>query len=353
MLLEDLTSTWLTGALHSTGAATGTATAIDVAPIGGGLGLVGALARVTATWAGGTGPATIIAKLPSPAEGSRFVAAALGMYRKEVCFYRDLAARAEIPHAECFYAQYEPDSDDFVLLLSDLAGDRSVDQIEGCRRPDAELAIDRLADLHAGFWSDPSLTEASWLGRLADSPFPESIAFAFDQAWETVRDRYARLIPPVIDELGGRFSALLPELTQRLSEEPCTLSHGDYRVDNMFFYDTGDLAVCDWQLVDRSRGARDVAYFLTQSLTPGLRAELEGPLLERYISRLVERGVEGYGFDVAWQDYRLAALFAFVYPVIAGGGLDDRDDRATALCGTVLERCIAAIVDLRCLELVS
>ena len=74
----------------------------------------------------------------------------------------------------------------------------------------------------------------------------------------------------------------LPSMVTRLSEPPFTLSHGDYRADNFFFGGDGDLVVCDWQLVDRSRGARDLAYVLSQSVTPELRAQLDRPLVDRY-----------------------------------------------------------------------
>lgn len=350
---EDMTSEWLTEVLRSTGAATGTVADFHIVPIGVGIGLVGALARVTPTWVDGTGPTTVIAKFPSPAASSRFVAAVLGMYRKEVAFYEELAARAALPHAECFYAWFDYETHDFVLLLGDLSGGRSVDQLDGCQRADAELAVDRLADFHAGFWNDPALVDNGWLGRLADSPLPESVAYSFEQAWASVRDRFADRIPPEIAVLGDRFAGLLPDLTARLSAAPYTLSHGDYRLDNIFFYDTGDLAVCDWQLVDRSRGGRDLAYFVTQSLTSELRAELERSLVERYVARLAANGVTDYGFDVAWHDYRMATLFAFAYPVIAVGGLDHADERAEALCVEILDRCIAAILELDCLALVD
>lgn len=350
---DDITPEWLTAALRSTRAATGTVERLDIAPIGVGVGLVGALARLTPTWVDGTGPATIIAKLPSPAESSRFVAAVLGMYRKEVGFYRELADRCAVPHAECYYADHDEATDDFVLLLADLAGGRTVDQLDGCGRGDAEVAVDRLADLHARFWNDPGLVDNGWLGRLADPPFPESIAVAFEQAWGPVQELFGDRMPEEIVVLGDRFPTLLPDLTARLSEAPFTLSHGDYRLDNIFFSEDGDIALCDWQLVDRSRGARDLAYFLTQNLTPTARAELEKPLVERYVARLESHGVEGYGLDIAWEDYRLATLLAFVYPVIAGGGLDHANPRAIELTRTTLDRSIAAITHLDCIELLA
>lgn len=349
--VDELTPEWVTAALRSTAAATGMVASLDVAPIGVGVGLVGSLVRLTPTWVDGTGPATLIAKLPSPAESSRFVAAVLGMYRKEVRFYEELAERCAVPLAECFYADLDEDSHDFVLLLQDLAGGRTVDQLDGCPLADVELVIDQLADFHAAFWNDPALVDNGWLGRLADSPFPESIAFSFEQSWGPVQALFGDRIPEAVVALGDRFPALLPEITGRLSEAPFTLSHGDYRLDNIFFYGDGTMALCDWQLVDRSRGGRDLAYFLTQSLDPPLRAELEKPLVERYVARLESHGIEGYGLEVAWEDYRLGALLALAYPVIAGGGLDHANERATQLTGTILDRCIAAITHLDCAAL--
>lgn len=351
--VEDLTPEWLTAALRSGGAVTGTVASVEVAPIGVGVGLVGSLVRLTLTWVDGTGPATLVAKLPSPAESSRFVAAVLGMYRKEVRFYQELAARCAVPIAACFYADLDEDSDDFVLLLQDLAGGRTVDQLDGCPLVHLELVVDQLADLHAAFWNDDALVDNGWLGRLGDSPFPESVALSFEQSWGPVRALFGDRIPAAIVALGDRFPALLPDITGRLSEAPFTLSHGDYRLDNMFFYDDGTMALCDWQLADRSRGARDLAYFLTQSLDPPLRAELEKPLIERYVERLESHGIEGYGLEVAWEDYRLGALLALAYPVIAGGGLDHANERATQLTGTILDRCIAAITHLDCAALVD
>jgi hypothetical protein len=348
---EDITAAWLTTALRSTGAATGAVAAVEINPIGVGVGLVGSLARVTPTWTDGSGPATLIAKFPSPAASSRFVAAALGMYRKEVRFYQELAERCSVPHAACHYADFDESTDDFILLLGDLAGGRTADQLEGCSQADAELVIDRLADLHACFWNDDALVDNGWLGRLSDAPFPESIGFAFEQAWGPVQELFGDCLTDETRALGDRFPALLPALTARLSEAPFTLSHGDYRLDNIFFYGADDLALCDWQLVDRSRGARDVAYFLTQSLTSERRAELERPLVARYVARLAAFGIADYGFDVAWEDYRLGTVLAFAYPVIAGGGLEHADARATELTRTILSRCVAAITDLESLDL--
>ncbi len=350
---DELTTSWLTAALQSTGSATGTVTAFESSPVGVGVGLVGARARVTLFYEDGTGPSTLIAKFPSPAESSRAVASILGMYRKEARFYEQLAARCALPHADCYYADFDDDTEEFVLLLGDLAGGRTVDQVVGATQHEAELAIDRLAEFHAGFWNDDALIGNGWLGALNDSPFPEAVGFSFAQAWGQVQELFPDQIPADVKAFGDRFTEELPRLLDELSKPPFTLSHGDYRLDNIFFYGNGDMAVCDWQLVDRSRGARDVAYFLTHSLTVEDRERLERPLVERYVARLAAHGIADYDVDTAWHDYRQAALFGLAYAVIGGGGLDHADERATRLISEVLDRSVAAITHLGCLDLVN
>lgn len=346
-----ISTEWLTAALRSTGAATGTVTAIVHEPVGVGVGLMGALGRLHVTYADGDGPSVIIAKFPADGEASRGVAELLGMYRKEVRFYEQLAKRAGISHPDVYFSALD-DEQNFIVLMSDLSGGRGVDQLEGCSIADARLAVSRLADLHASFWNDSEVESADWMGRLCDSPFPEGVVFSFQSSWGPAQELFADLLPSYIRALGDRFDVLLPRLMAALSTGPLTLSHGDFRIDNLFFNDeTGDLAVCDWQLVDRSRGARDLAYFMTQSLTSADRAEHERELVTIYTERLAANGVGGYDFDTCWHDYRVAALFGFVYGVVAAGGLDHADERATSLTGAMVERSVAAIDALDCLSL--
>lgn len=109
----------------------------------------------------------------------------------------------------------------------------------------------------------------------------------------------------------------------------------------------------DWQLVDRSRGGRDLSYLIGGSLTVENREAHEEKLVRRYVDGLAAAGVTGYGFDVAWNDYRLGVLFAFVYSIIAGGSLNHEDPRATELVKEMFKRSIAAIDYLDCLALVD
>ena len=335
-----LTAEWL-------GTALGTrVTGFDVEPIGVGYGLVCDLVRVRMTH-DGDGPASIIAKFPSASEENRFVALVLNMYGRETRFYRELAGDTPLSAPRCHAVERDADADDFVLLLEDLEGGRVVDQIDGIGRADAELAIDQLARLHACWWNHPGLESVP---RLCDSPYPEAVAAAFAGAWEPIQQVCAGLVTPAVKALGDRFVDVIPVLMGQLSEPPWTLSHGDYRLDNLFFSDDPNrpLVVIDWQLYDRSRGPRDLSYLLSQSMEPTMRAGCERALVERYVAALATNGVADYDVEPAWADYRLATLFDFVYPVIAGGTLNLANDRAVELARTIFGRFVAAFEHLDC-----
>lgn len=340
---------WLTDVLRSSGAADGTITELRTEPLGVGIGLVGSLVRMRLTWTGGAGPGSVVIKFPASDEGSRFVARVLGMYRTEVGFYRDLGARAGIGPVSHF-GHHDAASDDFVLVLEDLRHARAIDQLAGAAAADLAVAVDRLADLHAGFWSDDRLLAVDWLRSLDEPPFPDAVAMSFGIGWGLVKEVFGDDITPAVRDFGDRYGDLLPGMVKRLSEPPWTLSHGDYRADNFLFLGD-DLTVCDWQLVDRSRGGRDLAYLLSQSVTPELRATLDRPMVERYAERLAGHGIDDYPLEAVLDDYRLAAAFAFAYPVVACGDINHDDQRAIDLCRSMLVRSVRAIEELDALSL--
>ena len=103
--VEEITPEWLTAALLSTGSATGTVTSLESTPIGVGVGVVGALFRLTPPWDGG-GPATVIAKTPS-SPSARFVAEMLTMYRRASRFYEGSSAGPPVAHAWGTYSKLD------------------------------------------------------------------------------------------------------------------------------------------------------------------------------------------------------------------------------------------------------
>jgi Ecdysteroid kinase-like family len=296
------------------------------------------------TWSDGAGPASVVLKRPALGARSRAVAVGLGMYRNEALFYRHLAPVTALA-VRCRHASYDEASDDFVLLLDDMAGAATLDQVQGCTADDAAVVVAALAAHHAMFWDEAGLDGQAWLRPVDDPGFVQPLRTAYLDAWPAVRARFGAELPAAALEAGDHLGDEMPALASRLAAPPRTLAHGDVRADNLFFTPTG-VRLCDWQLVDRSRGLRDLGYFLSQSLPPDVRAAHEKRLVELYVNHLEAAGVRGYGLADAWDDYGMAVRFTFAYPVVAGGGLDVDDERATRLVRTILLRSAASIAAL-------
>ena len=347
--IEDLTPAYLTEALDAV------VLRATVEPVGVGVGLIGQLYRVTPTYAtGAAGPVSVIAKLPGATEESRFVAMVLNMYQKECGFYRELAVASSSLAPSSHHVTFDAESHDFVLLLDDVGHHRQADQIGGIELADAEVAVRALARLNATWWEHPDLLANAYVRPLNESPFPEAVTMSYDAAWPVALETYGSMMSAEIRAFGARYSSLFPWFCDRLCEPPVTLTHGDWRGDNLFF--TGDpdipLIAVDWQLISAAKGVKDFTYFVTQSLRVEDRADHEAGLLRIWLDELHANGVGGYEFDQAWQDYRLSVAWAFVYPIIATSTLDANDVRGAALTRSMLERSIAAIDHLDALALV-
>jgi Ecdysteroid kinase-like family len=339
-----LTPAWLTAVLRPAGSQA-EVVAVRSRPLGVGVGLLSALDRLELTWAGGTGPQTVVVKRPPASDRTRAVGAALGMYRNEACFFASPAAETAIAIG-CHHVQIDEATQDFLLVLDDMGDAAVVDQVAGCPPDRAAETVAAMADHHAAFWDEAGLGGEGWLRPIDDPAFVQPLRDAYRQAWPGIRERFGPTLPAGAVTAGDRLFDRIPALAAALAAPPRTLSHGDFRLDNMFFAAGGRLRVCDWQLVDRSRGMRDLAYFLSQSLEPEVRAEVEGLLIELYLKRLADHGISGYSGEEAWRDYRTATLFGFLYPVVAGEGLDLANDRSSLFTEVILRRSAAAVVDL-------
>ena len=124
------------------------------------------------------------------------------------------------------------------------------------------------------------------------------------------------------------------------------MTHGDYRADNIFFDDDGGVVLLDFQLTGLGTGTYDLAYFVTQSLLPDVAADNERSLFDRYVDALVDAGVAESDTAGLWENYRIAALFCLVYPVVASRGMDLSDPRQYALVDNMNTRCARAIDEL-------
>jgi aminoglycoside/choline kinase family phosphotransferase len=356
---EDLTPEWLTAALRETETIkTSTVTAFDVEPdIGAGFGLMGQLARLALRYdqpePEPDAPASLIAKFPTYAPDNRGVADVLRFYETEIRFYEEIADEIELRTPRRYYSAKATDSTDFILLLEDLAPAQVGDQVAGCSIDQAELVIRELATFHAAWWEDPRLADMDWLIAINDPVRVQAAQDLYEHAWGPCQENLGHLLPPEIVELGEAFGAKLPQIIDLLANRPFTISHGDYRLDNLFFAspDGGaPLTVIDWQIMSTARGPFDFAYFMAGALAPAERKVTEMDLLRTYHGILTDRGVQGYGFDQCLLDYRTSMLFCWQYAVVIST-LNLTNERGLALATGYMERTVAAITDLNAVEL--
>ena len=357
---QELTPDWLTDALRETGTIKySRVTAVDLKPdIAAGVGFMCQLSQLGLTYDRPEqgAPASLIAKLPTPVQENREIADLFRFYEMESRFYEEVAGGISMRTPHCYYNQRASDSTDFIVLLEDLAPARVADQLTGCSMEEAELALRELAKFHAAWWESPKLDQLDWLWMFNDPVRSGASQQSYQQAWVPFVEQVGSTLTREILELGDRFGDQVVALTNQLAEHPVTISHGDFRLDNLFFASPeggAPLTVIDWQIISRGRGVFDVAYFMTGTLPPEVRKEKDEPFLRMYHEILLENGVTGYNFDQCWHDYRTSTLFCWLYSVIQIGSLDPSNERGLAVFSAILERNAAALTDLNAGELLS
>ncbi len=347
---QAMTTEWLTDAIRTGGRPDWpTITAMTLERIGEGMGLLTEIYRLTLTYApGATGPKSLIAKFPTTHSDMRALSIGYNFYEREVVFYRDIAATIRTRTPICYLATIDLASQNFILLLEDLFFATSGDQIAGLALPQVSLAVDQVAALHSRWWNAPELTAL-------EGPVPPHDA----APWDTVSERHAvawglvapwikTRVGPEMYRVGERMCSELTGLFRQNSVGPRTLCHGDFRADNLMFHRDGasdSLIVLDWQIMFQGRGAFDIGYLMSASVTPEVRRAHEMDLLRRYHGLLLADGVEGYGFEDCLHDYRRALLMGFTYAVQAAMA-DVTHARTAALITAMATRCEAAYLDL-------
>ena len=293
---EDLlTPEWLADALQLP------VVGVELKPVG--TGQIGDCERVTLTYGEPCdGPATVVAKIPSQDPTSRNAGVALGTYRKESTFYRDLRASVEIRAPHCYYVDFDEATCEFVLLLEDVAPAEQGNQLTGCTPDEAALAVLELPKLHAPFWGDPKLASMEWLAG-SYSADPEVSGQFLGMLYAGFKERYDGRIDADIIELAERMLTKMPQMYD-YGDRPKTLQHGDYRLDNMLFATPAGgppITIVDWQTVAHGPGVSDLSYFLGAGLTVEDRRKHEEDLVRSYHEAMTAAGVDLTWDDLWWQ----------------------------------------------------
>ncbi len=346
MRAQDVTSEWLSSVL---GAEVGPVTAQRI-----GDGHIGVNVRISMPDAEPSLPRSVVVKLPATDDTSLTTAAVLRHYERETRFYLELASSVDMRVPACFYGDWTPETNAFVLVLEDMAPATQGDQLTGCTLEQARDAVRELAKLHGPRWDDPTLYDVDWIEHdRGDEPGAGAgLAIMWQMYFPGFASTYRSHLSEEEFELAERFGPVIGAWRAGRTG-PKTITHGDYRLDNMLFATPEGgpaVTVVDWQTPAHGSPITDLSYFIGAGLLPPERREHERELVAVYLEALAAYGVT---LDDAWvwEQYRRDAFAGLAVAAMASQ-IVTLNDRSEAMFGAMAQRHLRHALDLDAFSLI-
>ena len=352
---DELTVDWLQQALIARSGFPAIR-AIAIEDIGAGSGAIASVLRCALTYRDDVleAPRSVVIKLSSTDKKSLRVAKLLSMYKREYFSFRELAPHIPMGLPKLLYGDFDNASHRFVMVLEDLGYMERMDQLAGADAERAMRAIRGVAELHGRFWNRLDRPPASDFLASVGGPKPWLSQLIYLLCLPPCLERFGGLFPDRMRRLAESFGPRVVDHMRELASGPQTLTHGDFRLENMFFGGAGadDFTVIDWQTSGLiGNGVYDVAYFMVSSVPTEVRRRIEREAVEEYHGILCSMGARELTLEDCWHRYRQNILGMLVPAVCAGGALEMSNERIRTLGEAMLRRTLAAIEDLDATEL--
>lgn len=235
------------------------------------------------------------------------------MHLREVRGYRDIYPEVPLPHPACFFADFDPQARQGIVVMEDLVA-KGVEWCHATRPQSYEQVarrLDYLAGFHARTWDsavirpggkwadlpeffavmqgffDDKASPANWARFMA---MPRGVATStrfHDRGW--MLDSWARTVG---------FAQTLPH---------CVL-HGDIHLGNLYIDVDGTPGFLD-TLASRGPGMLEVSYHISAAVDVADRAQWEGALVRHYLDRLAANDVTPPSFDEAMRQYAVFLIY--------------------------------------------
>ncbi|MCJ2177779.1 ecdysteroid 22-kinase family protein [Novosphingobium album (ex Hu et al. 2023)] len=237
------------------------------------------------------------------------------MHEREVRGYRDVYPHVPLPHPACFFAEYDEQEKQGIIIMEDLVAKG----VEFCHatRPQTHEQVARrlgyLARFHAATWASPELEPG---GRWADLPgfFPVMQHF-FDE--KSSPENWARFMAAPRGVATSRYFQnrdWLVDSWERMMAYaaglPHCVLHGDIHLGNLYIEQDGTPGFLD-TLASRGPGMLEVAYHISGSLDVADRPKWEGALVRHYLDELERAGAPAPDFDEAMKQYAVFLLYGY------------------------------------------
>jgi len=351
--VDDITVDWLNEVL---GDEFGTLASIAIEHFAEGVGILGELARITLTYASGeSGPTTVIAKCPSAIKENHALVLAMGFYVREVTFYREVADRVPMRVPKLHHADMSETSIPFVLVIEDIAGAYTPNQVDGISVEEAAKIISNIVPLHAQFWGDMEQLEAlEWLPPMNNDLYKGGQQMG-EALYPSFKEHYARhMSEHDMERIGVSCERYTELLDYVVTVGSPTFNHTDCRAENYLFGGPdGDdaVTVIDFQLCTRHIGMYDVTNLIAGSMTTELRRAHEHELIQGYVDHIRSHGID-YSMDQAMHEYRVCLLHQCPAQVISSN-LEGGNDRGAELLEQLHLRPLFAAIDNNALDLLD
>ena len=345
---SEITRDWIAGALQdSFPDMSEKLQSIELDEIGVGYGLMASLYRCNLSYSEDLDyPQSVVLKMSSSDPASLKLAKSLDLYKREYDFYATMQPIAKIRAPKLYHGAIDQPSNSFVLVLEDLRYMKAFNQLEGASREQALAAVTAIGRLHGQFWNKKDVPALSEAYQVITPINAAVVHFIFRSNVDPAIQKFKQFFNSRLEQVVRTFGKRTTELMIMSGSSDVTYIHGDYRLDNMFFGEGGELAVLDWQVSGISGGFFDVAYFLTGSLMPEVRRTVEREAIEKYCEVVSKESGIPLGFPEGWDFYRQGVLSCLLTAVIVSGGLDLSVDRSNDLVVAGLKRTLQAIEEL-------
>lgn len=344
-----VTPQWLTAVLRKSGALPNEGVVSDVNTerfSGGGLICSSYKVKVSYENHKRAGPARLFMKMPLDVPKQRALVEAFDVYSKEALWYRDIAPNSLVHTPEVYAAIVNEEKTDYCLLLQDLSHFQQRDRKKGLSYEDGLKVVDMLAAYHSK-WTDRNET----LEKLRNvfygfdhSIYVDGLPKIHDSGWKSAR-LHVQQMSEEARTFGDEWKSFLPLLINHMNKGPLTLSHGDPKMENLFFDDLRNrILIIDPQLSGVTNIALDIAIIVGFSLEAAQYRGRTNQILQRYIDTSLQHGIY-LNLDKLVSDMKVALGFCFYYGFASFGSFNDYSDAMKLSTITYMRRISDAMTE--------
>ena len=257
-------------------------------------------------------PSHLVAKFSSNHPQVQEALATNRGFQREFNFYQHFADQSGLSIPFCYWAHYDPVTNQAGLLLEYIQDTRVTSVYDGDIQ-DIQAVLDQLAPFHARWWNQSAKLAVLCQGQ--ESFIVDPILAKLDLALANIQQRYRAEIGETLISLLEQWIKKAHRLIAYEQQKPQTLCHGDLHRDQILFPSAAERTICiiDWQMASRDSGAYDIAYLLMTGLRPEQRKSCEQSMVENYHAQLVTNGVTDYSLDALWGSYRFSLARIAIY----------------------------------------